>query len=70
MFGCDSNFTMTKEFALAIFSKGNAITCSVILLKGSEHLLLSGHMIGASTIKHPTCFTRGVCLQERIKLYF
>jgi hypothetical protein len=52
MFGCDTNLTVVKDFSLAIISNGNAITCIVILLKKCEHLLLSGYMIGASTIKH------------------
>jgi hypothetical protein len=42
MFGCDSNFTMAKNFALAIISKCDAITCSVVLLKGCEHFLFFG----------------------------
>jgi hypothetical protein len=70
MLDCDSNFTMTKDFALAIVSEGNAITCSVILLKRFKYDLLSSHMIGTFTIKHLTCSTGGVCLQERIKPYF
>jgi hypothetical protein len=70
MFSCDSSFTVAKNFALDIISKCDAITCSVMLLKGCEHFLFSGHMIGASTIKHPTYFTRGVGLQEQIKPWF
>jgi hypothetical protein len=70
MFGCDSNFTMAKNFALAIVSKYDAITCCIILLKGCEHLLLPGHMICVSSIKNPTCSTGGVDLQERIKPCF
>jgi hypothetical protein len=69
MFGCDSNFTMAKNFALAIVSKCDAITCSVVFLKVCEHFF-SGHMIGAPTIKHPSYFTGGVGLQERIKPCF
>jgi hypothetical protein len=54
MFDCDSNFTMTKDFILAIVSKCNAITCSIILLKRCEHPLPFSYMICASIIKHPT----------------
>jgi hypothetical protein len=67
MFGCDSNVTMAKNIALAIISKCDAITCSVILLKGCKYFLFSDHMIGAPTINHPTCSTGGVGLQEQIK---
>jgi hypothetical protein len=62
MFDCDSGFIMVKNFVLAIVSKCDAITWSVILLKRCEHLL-SDYMIGASTIKHPTYSTGGIWLQ-------
>jgi hypothetical protein len=64
MLGCDSNFTMAKKLALATISKCDAITCCVVLLKGYEHFLFFGHMIGAPTIKHPTCSIEGVGLQK------
>jgi hypothetical protein len=50
MIDCDSNFTVTKNFALTIVSEGDAITCGVILFKRSKHLILYGYMICASTI--------------------
>jgi hypothetical protein len=70
MFGCDRNFIKAKNFILAIISKCDAITYYAILLKKCEHPLLFSHMIGAPTIKHPTYFTGGVELQERIKPCF
>jgi hypothetical protein len=70
MLGYDSNFTLAKNFVLAIISKYDAITCCVVLLKRCEHPILSSHMIGALTIKYPTCSTRGVALKERIKPCF
>jgi hypothetical protein len=70
MFSCDSNFIIVNNFTLAIVSKCDAITYSVILIKRCEHSLLSDHMICASTIKHPTSSSGGVGLQERINLCF
>jgi hypothetical protein len=70
MFGCDINFTIAKNFTLAIISKCDAIICCIVLLKRCEHLLLSDHMIGASTINHPTFVTGGVGLQKSIKPCF
>jgi hypothetical protein len=52
---------------LAIVYKCDAIICSIVLLERCEHFLFSGHMIGATTIKHPTYSTGGVDLQEQIK---
>jgi hypothetical protein len=69
MFDCDTNLTKAKNLSLAIVSKCDAITYCVILFKICEHLL-SVHMIDAPTIKHPTCSTRGVDIQERIKPCF
>jgi hypothetical protein len=70
MISSDSNFIMAKNFALPIISKCDAIIRCDVLLKGCEHFLLSHHMICASTIKHPICFTGGVVLQKHIKPYF
>jgi hypothetical protein len=70
MLGYDSNFTLAKNFVLAIISKYDAITCCVVLLKRCEHPLLSSHMIGALTIKYPTCSTRGVALNKELSLVF
>jgi hypothetical protein len=50
MFGCDSNFIEPKYLALAIITEPDAITWTIILLKGCEHPSLPGHMISASTI--------------------
>ncbi len=50
MFGCDSNFTKTKDLDLAIIVEHDAITWAIILLKGFEHHSLSGHVICASNI--------------------
>jgi hypothetical protein len=50
MFGCDSNFTESMDFSLAIFTECDAITWTTILLKGCEHSSLSDHMISASAI--------------------
>jgi hypothetical protein len=41
----------------------------LFFLKVCEHFFF-GHMIGAPTIKHPSYFTGGVGLQERIKPCF
>jgi hypothetical protein len=62
MLNCDSNFTETKDLALAIVVKNDAITITLVLLKGCEHPSLPGHMICASTIEHPTCTAGGVSL--------
>jgi hypothetical protein len=66
MFGCDSNFTETKDLALAIVAEYDAITFTIIFLEGCEHPSLSCHMICTSTIKHPTCATEGVSLQNKL----
>jgi hypothetical protein len=50
MFGCDSNFTESKDLTMAIITERDAITWKIILFKGCEHLPLPGHMISASTI--------------------
>jgi hypothetical protein len=68
MFGCDSNFTETKDLTLAIIVECDAITFTLILLKGCEHPSLPCHIICASTIKHLTRTTGGVSIQN--KLYF
>jgi hypothetical protein len=66
MFGCDSNFTDTKDLNLAIVAERDAITFTLILLKGCEHPSLSCDIICASTIKHSTRTTRGVNLQNKL----
>jgi hypothetical protein len=66
MFGCDSNFTKTKDLTLAIVVEHVAITFTLILLKGCEHPSLHRHMIYASTIKHPTRTTGVVSLQNKL----
>jgi hypothetical protein len=68
MLDCNSNFTETKDLALAIVAECDAITFTIILLKGCEHHSLPSHMIGASTIYHPTYFTGGVSLQNKFRL--
>jgi len=60
----------TKDISLTIVTKDNPFTCNLIWLKGGEHVLLSGHMIGASTIKHPLWPTGGIDLQNMIKPSF
>jgi hypothetical protein len=70
MFRCDSNFTETKNLTLAIVAKCDAITFTLVLLKGCEHPSLHHHMICASTIKHPTCTTGGVSLQNKLGFCF
>jgi hypothetical protein len=70
MLGCDSNFTKIKDLALAIVTKCDAITFTLVLLKGCEHPSLPGHMICASTIEHPTSTTRGVSLQNKLGFSF
>jgi hypothetical protein len=50
MFGCDNNFTQTKDLALAIIAERDAITWTIILLKGCENSSLPDHMINVSTI--------------------
>jgi hypothetical protein len=50
MLDCDCNFTETKDFALAIVIERDAVTFTIILLKGCEHPSLSGNMICASSI--------------------
>jgi hypothetical protein len=68
MFGCDSNFTETKDLTLAIIAERDGITFTLVLLKGCEHPSLPYHMICASTIKHPTRTTGGVSLQNKLGL--
>jgi hypothetical protein len=70
MFGCDSNLTETKDLTLAIITKRDAITFTIILFKGCEHPSLPCHMIYASTIRHSTCMIRGVSLQNKLGIYF
>jgi hypothetical protein len=70
MFGCDINFIKIKDLALTIVTECDAITFTLILFKGCEHPSLSHHIIYASTIKHPTCTTEGVRLQNKLGLYF
>jgi hypothetical protein len=70
MFGCDSNLTETKDLTLAIITKRDAITFTLILFKGCEHPSLPCHMIYASTIKHPTHTTGGVSLQNKLGFSF
>jgi hypothetical protein len=70
MFGCDNNFTETKDLTLAIVVEHDAITFTLILLKGCEHPSLPHHMICASTIKHPIHTTGGVSLQNKLGFYF
>jgi hypothetical protein len=50
MFGCDSKFTESKDFALAIVAERDAITWTILLLKGCEYPSLPDHMISAPTI--------------------
>jgi hypothetical protein len=66
MFRCDSNFTETKDLTLAIVAERDAITFTLVLLKGCKHHSLPRHMICTSTIKHSTCITRGACLQNKL----
>jgi hypothetical protein len=50
MFGYDSNFIEPKDLALAIVTECDAMTWTIILLKGWKYPPLPGHMISASTI--------------------
>jgi hypothetical protein len=59
MFGCNSNFIETNDFAMAIVTERDAIIFTIILLEEYEHHSLIRHMIYASTIKHLTCTPRG-----------
>jgi hypothetical protein len=70
MFDCNNNFTEIKDFALAIIAERDAITFTIILLKGYEHPSLPCHIICATTIKHPTCTTEEVSLQNKLSLCF
>jgi hypothetical protein len=70
MFDCDINFTETKDLTLAIVAERDAITFTLVLLKGYEHPSLSHHMICASTIKHSTHTTGEVSLQNKLGFYF
>jgi hypothetical protein len=66
MFGCNSNFTETKDFVMAIIAERDAIIFTIILLKEYEHHSLIRHMICASTIKHPTYTPRGVSNNNQV----
>jgi hypothetical protein len=66
MFRCDSNFTETEDFCLAIVAERDAITFTLVLLKGYELPSLPRHMICAFTIKHSTYTTGGVSLQNKL----
>jgi hypothetical protein len=55
---------------LAIVFECDAITFTIILFEECEHTSLSRHIIYASTIKHPTCITRGVSLQNKLVICF
>jgi hypothetical protein len=70
MFRCDSNFIETKDLMLAIVAECDAITFTLVLLKGCEYPSLPRHMICASTIKYPTCTTGEVSLQNKLDFYF
>jgi hypothetical protein len=70
MFGCDSNFTEIKDLTLAIVTECDAITFTLILLKGCEYPSLLHHMICASTIKHPTHTTGELSLQNKLGFCF
>jgi hypothetical protein len=70
MFRCDSNFTETKDLILAIVAECDAINFTLVLLKGCEHPSLPHHMICVPTIKHQTCTTGGVSLQNKLGFCF
>jgi hypothetical protein len=70
MFGSNSNFSEAKDLASAIVTERDAITFTLIVLKGCEHPSLPDHMIWASTIEHPTCTTRGVSLENKLGFCF
>jgi hypothetical protein len=70
MFGCDSNFIEIKDLTLAIITERDAITLTLILLKGYEYPSPLCHMIYSSTIKHSTCTTGGVSLQNKLVFCF
>jgi hypothetical protein len=70
MFRSNSNFTETKDLALTIVVERDAITFTLVLLKGCEHPSLPGHMICASTLEHLTCTTGGVSLQNKLDFCF
>jgi hypothetical protein len=70
MFGCDSNFTETNDLTLAIVIERDAITLTLVLLKGYKHRSLPHRMICASTIKHPICTIEGVSLQNKLGFCF
>jgi hypothetical protein len=50
MFSYNSNFTETKDLALAIVAEHDAIAFTIIPLKGYKHSSLFDHMIGTPTI--------------------
>jgi hypothetical protein len=66
MFSSNSNYTETNDLTLAIVTERDAITFTIVLLKGCEHPSLPRHMIYASTIKHLTCTTGGVSQQNKL----
>jgi hypothetical protein len=70
MFRCDNNFTETNDLTLAIVAEHDAITFTLVLLKEYEHASLSHHMICVFTIKHPTCTTEGVSVQNKLGFCF
>jgi hypothetical protein len=70
MFRCDNNFTETMDLTLAIVAERDAINFTLVLLKGCEHPSLPHYMICVSTIKHLTCTTGGVSLQNKLGFYF
>jgi hypothetical protein len=49
MFSSNINFAETKGLTLAIVAEHDAITFTLILLKGCEYSFLPGHIIYAST---------------------
>jgi hypothetical protein len=62
--------TETKNLALAIVAECDAITFTLVLLKGCEHPSLPDYVICASTIEPPTCTTGGVRLQNKLGFCF
>jgi hypothetical protein len=68
MFGCNSNLTETNDFVLAIVAERDAITFTIIFLKGCEYPSFPRHIIYISTIKHPTYTTGGVSLQNKLRI--
>jgi hypothetical protein len=58
------------ELITNFVAERDAITFTLVLLKGCEHPSLPRHMICVFTIKHPTCTTRGVSLQNKLGFCF